>query len=381
MRSPSHPVVLVVDDEPEIVQVLGNLLRPEHRVRVATDGAGALRVAASEPRPDLILLDRRLPDMDGYEVMKRLQDRPATADIPIVFVTGVTEGHEEGRGLELGAADYITKPLHPAVVRARVGTHLQAKRAREGLRDQNALLEAEVARRMRENDLTQTVGIRALAHLAEMRDTDTGAHIMRTQGFVRELARLLSGHPRFEAVLDARTVDLLVRSAPLHDIGKVGIPDRILLKPGPLDEDERAEMETHAALGADALARAEADVDEPVAFMAVAKQIARWHHERWDGSGYPDGLAGEEIPVPARLMALADVFDALISPRVYKPAMAFDDAREVVREGRGRHFDPDVSDVFLEHFATFVAIAGSYPDERDAGRSSPLIRDGRAAPS
>jgi putative two-component system response regulator len=211
-----------------------------------------------------------------------------------------------------------------------------------------------------------------------MRDTDTGAHIMRTQGFVRELARLLADHPRFEAELTPRTLDLLVRSAPLHDVGKVGIPDSILLKPGPLTEREWEVMKTHAALGADALERAEADVEQPVAFMTVAKEIARWHHERWDGSGYPDGLAGEEIPVPARLMALADVFDAVISPRVYKRAMSFDEAREVVLDGRGRHFDPAVADTLLGNFATFVAIAEAYPDE---GREEPPTRTGKDVPS
>ena len=228
------------------------------------------------------------------------------------------------------------------------------------LRDQNAALEAEVRRRMAENDLIQEVSIRALAHLAEMRDTDTGVHIHRTQAFVRELALRLRRHPRFAGVLDDGTIELIVRSAPLHDIGKVGIPDRILLKPGALTPEEWEVMKTHAVLGAQAIERAEADVSDGVEFLALAREIARWHHEKWDGSGYPDGLGGDAIPVSARLMALADVFDALISPRVYKPAMSYDEARGIILEGRGTHFDPDVVDAFVDGFEAFVAIAEGF---------------------
>ncbi len=349
--------ILIVDDEPTNLSVLAQLLQPTYRVRAARSGEAALRIAVSEPRPDLVLLDVMMPGMDGYEVLDRLRSDPATSDLPVLFVTAMANADDEERGLALGASDYVTKPIRPAVVHARVRTQLMAERTRHALRDQNQYLEAEVRRRVAENDVTQTVSIRALAHLAEMRDTDTGVHILRTQGFVAELARRLRAHPRFAPHLDERSLDLLVRSAPLHDIGKVGIPDRILLKPGKLDADEWAIMQTHAALGADAIAKAEADVGQPVAFLELAGQIARWHHEKWDGSGYPDGLAGDAIPVAARLMALADVFDALISPRVYKAAMSFEDARRVIEQGRGSHFDPDVADAFIAGYAAFVAIA------------------------
>ena len=352
--------ILIVDDEPTNLSVLMQLLRPSYRVRAANSGEAALRAAASEPRPDLILLDVMMPGMDGYEVLARLRDDPTTASVPVLFVTAMAEADDEERGLTLGAADYVTKPIRPLVVQARVRTQLEAKRARDALSDRNALLEAEVRSRMAENDLIQTVSIRALAHLAEMRDTDTGLHIHRTQGIVRELAERLRHHPRFRAKLDPQSIELLVRSAPLHDIGKVAIPDAILLKPGKLTPEEWAIMQTHAARGADAIAQAEADVAEPVAFLSLAKEIARWHHERWDGGGYPDGLAGDDIPLPARLMAIADVFDALISPRVYKPAMSFEEARQVIEDGRGTHFDPAVATAFLDGFEEFVAIAEAY---------------------
>lgn len=358
----SQATVLIVDDEPINLIVLTSLLQPEYRLRAANSGDAALRAAVTPPRPDLILMDVLMPGMDGYEVLERLRATPVTADIPVIFLTGLADEGEEERGLRLGAADYLTKPIRPALVRARVRTQLEAKRARDLTRDRNAFLEAEVARRMEENDLTQLASIRALAHIAETRDDDTGRHILRTQGFVREIAERLRGHPRFAGFLDASTVALLERSAPLHDIGKVGIPDSILHKPGPLTPDERTVMETHAALGAEALERAEADLPRPVAFLPMARQIARWHHERWDGQGYPDGLQGDEIPIPARLMALADVFDALISPRVYKPAMDYEAARNVIAEGRGTQFDPDVVDAFLEGFAAFVAIANRNSD-------------------
>jgi putative two-component system response regulator len=300
--------------------------------------------------------------MDGYMVLERLRKNPATVDIPVFFVTALTDVDDEERGLALGAADYITKPIKPAVVLARVRTQLEAKHTRDWLKDKNAILEAEVSRRMVENDLTQLVSIRALAHLAETRDPETGNHILRTQKYVRALALRLSQHPRFSATLDTRTIDLLTKSAPLHDIGKVGIPDSILQKPGPLTPEEWVIMKTHSRLGSDAIEQAEIDVEQPVAFLSLAKEIAHWHHEKWDGSGYPDGLDGEAIPLSARLMAVADVFDALISQRIYKPAMSYEKTREIIADGSGSHFDPDIVAAFLEDFDAMTAIADQYQD-------------------
>ena len=356
--------VLVVDDYPENLAVLGAVLaQAGHAVSVAIDGETALRLARRTPAPELILLDVMMPGLDGHEVLRRLRADPLTADIPVMFVTALGEPEDEERGLALGAADYLTKPIQPLVVLARVRTQLLARRQREWLRDQNAALEAEVARRMHDNELTQQVTIRALAHLAETRDPETGNHILRTQSYVNRLARLLCTHPRFAAELDEPGIALLTRSAPLHDIGKVGIPDHILLKPGKLTPEEWQVMKTHSALGAEAIVQAERDIERPLAFLSLAKEIARWHHERWDGSGYPDGLAGEAIPVSARLMAVADVFDALVSPRVYKRAMSFEQARDTLLAGRGSQFDPDVLDAMLAHYDDFVAIAQGHRDQ------------------
>jgi putative two-component system response regulator len=359
--------ILVVDDEPGNLSLLTQLLRPVYLIRAANSGENALRAATGEPRPDLILLDVMMPGMDGYEVLARLRNNPATEDIPVIFVTALTGVDSEERGLAQGADDYIAKPIKPALLLARVRTQLEAKHTRDWLKDKNAILEAEVSRRMVENDRTQLVSIRALAHLAETRDPETGNHILRTQNYVRALALLLRQHPRFSAFLDARTIDLLTKSAPLHDIGKVGIPDSILLKPGPLTAAEWKIMKTHARLGSDAIEQAEADVEQPIDFLALAKEIAHWHHEKWDGSGYPDALKGEEIPVSARLMAVADVFDALISPRVYKSAMSYERARAIIAEGSGSHFDPDIVAAFLAGFDAMTAVADHYSD-----RGNPL---------
>ena len=359
--------LLIVDDAPENLSVLTLLLQESYRVLAATSGEGALRVANSQPQPDLILLDVMMPGMDGYAVLARLRENPATRDIPVLFLTALAGAGDEERGLHLGAADYITKPIQPAVVLARVSTQLEVKQARDSLKNQNAILEAEVARRMVENDLTQRVSIRALAHLAETRDPETGDHLLRTQGYMQRLAIGLRYHPRFAATMNNRYVDLLARSALLHDIGKVGVPDYILLKPGPLTPEEWVIMRRHAKMGSEAIEQAERDIEMPLEFLTLAKEIAHWHHEKWDGSGYPDGLTGESIPISARLMAIADVFDALITPRVYKVAMSFDQAITIIAGERGKHFDPDVTDAFLSGFADFAEIAERYADDRHNG--------------
>lgn len=359
----AQATILIVDDVPDNLVVLGELLRQaNYQVKVANSGRAALRLAAQTARPDLILLDVMMPEMDGYQVLLALRDNPLTRYIPVVFLTALDASHDEQRGLEMGAADYISKPIRPSVVLARVRTQLEAKQARDLLRGQNAYLEAEVARRMAENEQIQAVSIRALARLAEIRDPETGNHILRTQGYVELLARHLQSHPRFAATLSERYISLLGRSAPLHDIGKVGIPDAILQKPGKLDPDEWEVMKTHARLGAEAIEQADAESEKQPEFLTLAREIARWHHERWDGGGYPDGLQGEAIPVSARLMALADVFDALISPRVYKAPMPLEQARDIIGAGRGSHFDPDACDAFLDVFEQMGEIARSYMD-------------------
>lgn len=359
--------ILIVDDFPENLTVLGELLQPIYQVRVATSGQKALRIASHPPYPDLILLDVMMPDIDGYQVFAQLRADPTTRDIPVIFVTAMDSVEAELQALDAGAVDYITKPVAPAIVLARVRTQLELKQARDRLSDQNNWLEAEVARRMEENELTQEVGIRALAHLAEIRDPETGFHILRTQGYVQELAGLLRQQPLFADLLTDRYIKLLCRSAPLHDLGKVGIPDSILQKVEPLTAGEWEIMKTHARLGSDAIELAERDAAVSVDFLSLAKEIARWHHEKWDGSGYPDGLAGDAIPLSARIMAMADVFDALISPRVYKETMSYPQAREIIAADRGRHFDPLIADCFLAHYPVFCEIADRFRDPSQAG--------------
>jgi putative two-component system response regulator len=362
MLTETKETILIVDDVAENLHILSELLMPSYRVLVATSGLSALRIVEAAPKPDLILLDVMMPEVDGYTVLSRLKQNPATQDIPVIFVTALSESDDEEKGLRLGAVDYIAKPIKPAVVLARVRTQLDVKRAREWLKSENDLLEAEVAKRMAENDLTQQVSIRALAHLAEIRDPETGNHLRRTQNYVHCLASGLKQRPKYTALMTDRYIDLLARSAPLHDIGKVGIPDYILLKPGKLTEEEFTIMKTHAKLGSDAIQKAEDEMSMPLPFLLIAKEIAHWHHEKWDGSGYPDALAGQDIPLSARIMALADVYDALTSARPYKVAMTSEAARDIIVAGKGKHFDPTLVEVFLENLDEFVAIGNRFAD-------------------
>ncbi|MEM5432456.1 two-component system response regulator [Cupriavidus oxalaticus] len=360
-----RPTVLVVDDVPENIAAMVALLQDLYRVKVATRADTALQLAREAP-PDLILMDVSMPGMDGYEACRRLKADARTASVPVIFLTARAEAHDEALGFEVGAVDYIMKPVSAPVARARIASQLALKQAHDFLRDRSAWLEAEVQRRTREIELIEDATIIALAALAETRDNETGNHIRRTQHYVRALARKLQHEPDFAGRLDDKAIDLMFKSAPLHDIGKVGIPDRILLKPGKLTAEEFEVMKTHTTLGRDAIADAEAQCGTTSSFLRYAREIAHHHHEKWDGSGYPDGLAGEAIPLSARLMAVADVYDALISRRVYKPAFAHEDAVRIIGEGRGRHFDPRVIDAFLAITGEFHAIALEYADPAGA---------------
>jgi putative two-component system response regulator len=364
--APYPPVILAVDDAPDMRLVVERLLRDHYRVRLADSGPEALRQVALVPPPALVLLDIEMPGMNGFEVCRRLKNDPATRDIPVIFLTGHQDPEREQHGFAVGAVDFITKPISPSILLARIDNHLRLHAAALLLRGQNAYLEAEVRRRMLQVTQVQDATVLALATLAEARDPDIGQHVQRTQLYVRLLARQLARIPGFSGVLDDTTVDDLYKAAALHDIGKVGIPDRILRKPGQLDAEEYAIMQTHTTLGRDALLAAERMVDTPSRFLRMAREIAHWHQEKWDGSGYPDGLAGDQIPLGARVMAVADVYDALMSRRRYKPRWVREAAREEIVRGRGRHFDPAVVEAFLRAEPEMAAVAEQFRDSDPA---------------
>jgi len=357
-----RPTVLVVDDTPDNLVFMTNLLQGAYRVQVAFNGEKALEIARLAKQPDLILLDIVMAGMDGYQVCQQLKRDPVTMHIPVIFLTSRSEVEDERRGLEMGAVDYITKPVSPPIVMARVKTHLALNAMAAFLRDQNDFLEHEVSKRTHEVNAIQDVTILAMASLAETRDCETGNHIRRTQYYVKALAEKLKNHPRFSWFLTDVNIKMLYKSAPLHDIGKVGIPDRILLKPGRFEPHEFEIMKTHTTLGRDAIEHAEKALGVKVDFLSFAKSIALKHQEKWDGSGYPEGLAGDEIPIPARLMAVADVYDALISRRVYKEGMSHEKAVEIMIGGRGSHFDADMIDAFLDIQDEFRDIAWRFTD-------------------
>jgi putative two-component system response regulator len=357
--------ILVVDDIAENIAIAANVLKDTYKVQTAINGERALDlVIGAQRKPDLILLDVQMPDMDGFEVCRRLKSNAKSRDIPVIFLTSLSDHLDEAHGFTVGAVDYIHKPFSPAIVKVRVATHINLKEARDQLELQNQTLEEKVRRRTLEIARVQGVTIRAMAALAEARDNETGNHINRTQQYVERLAWRLRIDAGLEAALKSEVIELLYKSAPLHDIGKVGVPDHILLKPGRLDADEFEIMKTHTVIGAIAIDRAEKQLGSTErTFLSYAREIALHHHEKWDGSGYPHGLKAEEIPLPARLMALADVYDALISKRVYKPAYPHDRAVSIILEGRGTHFDPAIVDAFVKIRNEFHEIAKRFRDE------------------
>lgn len=361
-HQPDKKTILVIDDTAFNLTLMSGVLKKWYTVKEAASGAEALQQLQTDPLPDLILLDIMMPLMDGYEVCRRLKADPATAAIPVIFLTANVSSEDEEKGFELGAVDYITKPIKQKVVLARIKTHIALQAAANFLEDKAQYLESEVARRSREIEAIQDVTILAMASLAETRDNETGNHIRRTQLYVFTLAEKLKTHPRFANFLTEHTIKLLFKSVPLHDIGKVGIPDRILLKPGKLTPEEFEIMKTHTTLGRDAIVTAERRLGVNVDFLTYAKEVAYSHQEKWNGSGYPEGLAGDAIPISARLMAVGDVYDALISRRPYKEPMPHNQAVQLIIDGRGTHFDPDIVDAFIALQDNFLAISQQYAD-------------------
>ena len=307
-----RPRLLLVDDEPTNLQVLRHVLQADYRLLFATDGARALQVAR-EQLPQLILLDIMMPGMDGYAVCRALKADPATAGIPVIFITALNDSQDETAGFDVGGVDYLTKPVSPPVVRARVRTHLSLVRMDE----------------LRE---TRLQIVQRLGRAAEYKDNETGMHVIRMSHFSQLLALAAGCSPAW--------AEDLLNAAPMHDVGKIGIPDAVLRKPGPLDADEWATMRRHPEIGAEIIG------EHPSGVLQLAREIALAHHEKWDGSGYPRGLAGEAIPLSARIVAIADVFDALTTRRPYKEPWPVQDALDHIAAQAGKHFDPALVALF-----------------------------------
>ena len=335
----SKQTVLVVDDTPDNIDVMNGILREHYRVKVALNGQKALDAASSNDPPDIILLDIMMPGMNGYEVCEKLKSDARTRAIPVIFVTAMSEIQDEQKGLEMGAVDYITKPVSPPIVLARTRTQL-------ALYDQQRELEAKVRERTVQLNETRLEVVQRLGRAAEYKDNETGLHVIRMSHYSRILAKA-AGFPDEEA-------DVILNASPMHDVGKIGIPDAILLKPGKLDDEEWEIMRKHPAMGAGIIGKHEPGM------LETARVVALTHHEKWDGSGYPRGLAGEEIPIEGRIVAIADVFDALTTARPYKEAWPVDKALEVLEKDAGSHFDPDLVPLFLNNVSEVLEIRAQY---------------------
>ncbi|HET7838807.1 MAG TPA: HD domain-containing phosphohydrolase [Rectinemataceae bacterium] len=359
-ESGGRPRILIVDDSPENILLLIEILKTEYEIIVATSGEQALKRLEASPCLDLILLDVVLPGLNGFEVCAMLKTKRATRSIPVIFLSALDTEANESRGLEVGGVDYITKPYSPSIVRARIRSHLELKRHRNRLEDL-------VLERTEELTLTQAVTFMSLGTLAEFRDPETGGHIQRTANYVRLLCQRLSRSDDFCAVLTPPMIERLAQSAPLHDIGKVGIPDTILLKEGPLSAKEFEIMKTHAELGYRALMQSTLMLGGN-SFLNIAMDVALSHHERWNGEGYPRRFAEEETPLAGRIMKLADVYDALTTRRPYKPPFSHENSKAIMCEEMNEHFDPRILRAFLELEDEFKAVASKYQDaEEPAG--------------
>ena len=330
--------ILVVDDTLENLTLLTDLLqRSNYHVRPVPSGRLALQAARSR-KPDLVLLDITMPEMDGYEVCRHLKEDKDLKDIPVLFISAVTQSEEKVKAFEVGGVDFISKPFRFEEVRARVETHLSLSRLQHDLQRQ-------VERQIQQITEAQMSMIFGLAKLAEKRDNETGKHLERIQILCRMMAEALIGHPKFSAEIDQRYANLVFSASPLHDVGKVGIPDSILLKPDRLTSEEFEIMKTHVDIGVNMLEELYQEYPDND-FIKVGIDIAGSHHEKWNGQGYPHGLKGDEIPLGGRIMAVVDVYDAVRSKRVYKPAVTHGETCKIIVNDSGTHFDPDLVKVF-----------------------------------
>lgn len=366
-KAPSEICILVVDDLPENIQVVKALLLPQgYEVCTAQCGEEALDFVSKTP-PDLILLDLVMPGMDGFEVCRRLKHDPNSWHIPVVIITGLTDREANVRAVQAGADDFLIKPFDRILLQARIATSLKTKMLQDEVFAYQHELEDRVRERTRQLEIAQQVTVFGLSKLAESRDNETGDHIERMRSYAYELAQHLRGQLAFQADIDGDFVRQMYQACPLHDIGKVGIPDRILLKPDKLTELEFEIMKTHATIGGDTLRAAEREAGS-ISFLAMGRDVAYYHHEKWDGTGYPFGIRGDDIPLPARIVALADVYDALTSSRPYKKPFDHEKSRAIILEGEGRQFDPRVIQAFLACEDRFKEIRQEF---KDSGRLSP----------
>ncbi|NHZ98240.1 HD domain-containing phosphohydrolase [Massilia sp. CCM 8734] len=353
--------ILILDGVSDNLVQIEELLQERYHVRLARNGEDALRIAQQAPRPDLIVLGGALADADSLRVFHGLKCQVLSSETPVIMLIAEGDAQLEERAWRDGVADVVRLPLSPAALLARVATQLNLRAADAMLRDQHRHFEHLVAERVRDAGLMQDATVLAMAVLAESRDPGVGQHLLRTQRFVTALARELRFVAAYTAELTNEAIALLHKAALLHDIGKVGVPDAVLLKPGKLSDSEFELMKLHTVYGRDAIAGVERTLGGSNGFLRYAREIAYSHHEKWDGSGYPQGLAGDAIALSARLMAVADVYDALTTARAYRPAFTHETAVELIRQGRGEHFDPDVVDAMLAIEERFKAIAADFP--------------------
>jgi len=357
--SANLPLLLIVDDNPENLTVIGELLQPRYRVRAANGGPRALWLATVAPQPDLILLDVMMPDMDGYEVLARLRADPATRDIPVVFLTALDSAADEERGLQLGAVDYIAKPIRPAVLLARVRQQLAHKLARDQRDERIRQLEAELRAGAQAVQAAGGEGLAQHVRALAQRDPFTDEHLRRCRAYMRVLAQHLRDQGALPGPADEHAVDQLAQAAAFHDIGMAVIPQHVLQRGGDLPAAEQALLRRHTTLGAELIAQAEQAAQRQLALLRTAHEMALHHHERWDGAGHPDGLRATDIPFAARLMAVVGSFDSLIWPINPAAGTTIAGAREQLRQGRGTRFDPTVMDAFEACFDQLAAIASA----------------------
>jgi putative two-component system response regulator len=360
MKDLSHCSVLAVDDTKINLEILVNSLSDYYELSVATNGADALKLVRESP-PDLILLDIMMPGMSGFEVLRQLKEDNTSCSIPVIFLSALSEIDNKAKGFEMGAVDYITKPFQIEEVIARVNTHLKLRQAQEALQVFNTELQDLVAQQVDEITRSQHAMIFALAKLSHTRDDDTGLHLERVQHLSRILTSELAKDPAFSIEITSSFITAIFHASPLHDVGKVGINDTILLKPAKLTENEFAIMKTHATIGATTLESVHKQYRNNE-FLEMGIDIAKHHHEKWDGSGYPDGLAKEMIPLSARIMALVDVYDALRARRPYKKSFTHEKAIEIIRAGSGNAFDPAIVRAFFYVHEKFDAIFNEFVD-------------------